>query len=98
MASMVKKPTKKTSKYQVILKVNEKEFKSPGATLSEAMKKFDWDFFKKNLFLILKTRSVLTVKHGKRTNEMLLSAYQTRRFFASPIMKEIIAKRFSPVL
>lgn len=89
---------KSIKKYQVILKVNEKEFKSFGDTLLEAMKKFDWDFFKKNLYLTLKTKSILTVKYGKKTNEMFISAYQTRRFFASPIMKEIIAKRFESVL
>ena len=60
--------------YKLTLLVNDKKFKTEGATLTSAVKKLDKIKFK--------THGILVVEHGKKIVEKLLTLRMANKFFS----------------
>jgi hypothetical protein len=87
---------KPKNEYTVSLKVNGQEYENSGKTLFEAADMFDKRFpyeFKE----VIKTKALLTIKHGTKKFEQLLTPWQVRRFFVSQVARELIIKRYQHI-
>lgn len=79
-------------KYRAILEANETEFKSEGSTIEEALANLPLDMLK------LKTKSDLTIIHGKRKAKRHLILLQGRQMLRNELRRSALSKQLEALL